>query len=99
MRNPIDPTPRVGSRYGAPMGRANSTGYTITEQAVPVRLVHCPLNSGGYDRGGAYWGIGAPLYYFEASPAGLVSGYVRGRTREAAKLEVRKLYPKARFYR
>jgi hypothetical protein len=34
------------------------------------------LDSGGYDQGGAYWGIGKPLYYFE-SACGNTTGYFR----------------------
>lgn len=104
----FDPTPKVNSKYGAPMGRANRNRFTdkqgrtfeltLAEHAPPMRLVRCPLDSGGYDRGGAYWGIGPGLYYFENS-TGDISGYVRGRTRRHAKLEVLKLHPHARFYR
>lgn len=61
-------------------------------------LRRVPLNSGGYDSGGAYWGIGAPLYYFEASASG-ASGHVRGRTRDLAKQEVRAIHPEAEFHR
>lgn len=104
----FDPTPEVSCKYGAPMGRPTHNTYTdrqgrtfeitATDDAKPFRLVRCPLDSGGYDRGGAYWGLGAPLYYFEG-PLSDISGYVRGRTREIAKAEVRKQHPKAKFYR
>ena len=80
------------------MGRASHDDYTVTPDARPFRLVRCPLDSGGYDRGGAYWGIGTPLYYYEG-PLSDISGYVRGRTREHAKQEVRAIHPHARFYR
>lgn len=93
-----DPTPRVDCSHGAPMGRATSTDQrTFAADKGPFRLVRCPLDSGGYDRGGAYWGLGAPLYFFEG-PSG-ASGYVRGRTREAAKREVRQHCPIATFFR
>lgn len=95
-----NPTPPVDSRYGAPMGRgARGDEYTLTADARPVYLVRCPLNSGGYDSGGAYWGLGEPLYYYSAQPEGLIDGYVRGKTREAAKAKVRAMYPHARFFR
>lgn len=104
----FDPTPPVSGKYGAPMGRTTSNTYTdkqgrtfeitVDENAKPFRLVRCPLDSGGYDRGGAYWGLGAGLYYFEG-PLTDICGFVRGRTREIAKNEVRKIHPKARFYR
>lgn len=28
-----------------------------TEKPVKLRMEHCPLDSGGYDPGGAYWGL------------------------------------------
>lgn len=94
----FNPTPDVSCKYGAPMGRASHNDWTVNENAGPFRLVRCPLDSGGYDRGGAYWGIGTPLYYYEG-PLTDISGYVRGRTRDQAKAEVRAIHPLARFYR
>lgn len=92
-----DPTPEVNCKYGAPMGRAGERSeHNILEEG-KFYLMRVPLNSGGYDKGGAYWGIGAPLYYFEG-PSG-VSGYVRGRMRSMAKAEVLKRCPNATFYR
>lgn len=105
---PFDPTPKVNGKFGAPMGRASKNTFTdrkgrtwelnVTPDAKPFRLVRCPLDSGGYDRGGAYWGIGESLYYYEG-PLSDISGYVRGRTRELAKQAVNKLFPLAKFYR
>lgn len=113
----FNPTPNVDSKYGAPMGRASRNSYTdkqgrtfeltATPDAPPFRLVRVPLNSGGYDRGGAYWGLGAPLYYYE-NHTGDISGYVRAERdgmsedksrRGLAKQAVRKIHPHARFYR
>lgn len=45
--------------YGAPIGRM-SCGTKPDNERVYKRNV--PINSGGYDSGGAYWGIGKPLY-------------------------------------
>lgn len=105
---PFNPTPKVSCKYGAPMGRPSHNvltdkqgrtfELTATTDARPFRLVRCPLNSGGYDRGGAYWGLGAPLYYYEG-PLSDIDGFVRGVTREAAKAAVRKIHPLVRFYR
>lgn len=94
----FDPTPVVSCKYGAPMGRASHNDFTVAEQAGPFRLVRCPLDSGGYDRGGAYWGLGEPLYYYEG-PLTDINGYVRGSSRERAKDQVRLIHPFARFYR
>lgn len=104
----INPTPYVSGKYGAPMGRASHNSYTdqhgrtfeltVSKDAPPMRLVRCPLDSGGYDRGGAYWGIPSNLYYYEAHLTD-INGYVRGNTRELAKEQIRKIHPAARFYR
>lgn len=55
------------------------------------------LDSGGYDSGGAYWGIGSPLYRFESAD-GCLSGFLRARTREQAKAGVRDEHPRAEFF-
>lgn len=88
-------------RRGAQLGRPTlNGGFTVTGSH-PMTLRRVRLDSGGYDRGGAYWGIntrGAILYYFEG-PITDISGYVRAADREDAKVEVRKLHPNARFFR
>ena len=94
----LNPTPNVNCKYGAPMGRTSHNAYTVNEQATPFYLVRVTLDSGGYDRGGAYWGLGAQLYYYEG-PLSDINGYVRGKTRDAAKAEVQTIHPLARFFR
>lgn len=54
----------VPSRYGAPMGR-RADGYIETNIARFVRLYRVRINSGGYDDGGAYWGLGEALFCAE----------------------------------
>ena len=93
------PNSDVSSPYGAPMGRYTGPNYLET-CAGRLHLMRVRLNSGGYDAGGAYWGLGAPLYYFEHDgETEQVYGYVRGTTRDKAKAQVRETYPSARFYR
>lgn len=52
----------VDLRRGAPMGRSNAgtaalaAGKRIYRRRVPL------VYDGAYDRGGAYWGVGTPLY-------------------------------------
>lgn len=104
----INPTPDVNTKYGAPMGRVSVNTFTdkqdrtfeltVTEDAKPMHLIRCPLNSGGYDRGGAYWGLGEPLYYY-SDATGSITGYVRGATRAKAKETVVSMFKHARFYR
>lgn len=58
----INPVPNVSAKYGAPMGRrAQGVGGDPT---TPFELRKIRINSGGYDDGGAYWGIGQPLYWY-----------------------------------
>jgi len=52
---------QVDCRYGAPMGRRED-GNLETDVRRFVRLFRVQLDSGGYDDGGAYWGIGSPLW-------------------------------------
>ena len=47
------------SKYGASMGRNN---YGRLDVARKVRVFRVDLDRGGYDNGGAYWGIGPALY-------------------------------------
>ena len=55
--------PKAGSIYGS-MGRREDKPSRLVP--IKARLVRVPLNSGGYDPGGAYWGIGKPLYTVRA---------------------------------
>ena len=64
---------------------------------VKVSLRRIRLDSGGYDSGGAYWGIGAPLYW-AASEDGAVDMWFRARDRDSAKAIVREKHPGAVFY-
>lgn len=92
----LNPTPPVSGRYGAPMGRYTGPDY-LEVAAGRIRLVRVPLNSGGYDRGGAYWGIGAPLWYAEDGDGN--SKFFRARDREVAKGQIEADFPGALFFR
>lgn len=48
----------VFSKYGAPMGRVDKRPQS--GEVVKLHLQHMPLDSGGYDSGGAYWGLRFP---------------------------------------
>lgn len=86
---------KVSSRYGAPMGRHGSL-HPANEAKVRVSRVR--LNSGGYDSGGAYWGIGKPLYWVR-SDDGDVTEFFRAWDREEAKEQVLAISPDLKFYR
>lgn len=63
-----------------------------------VSLRRVVLDAGGYDKGGAYWGFGQPIWS-ALSACGTIDLFVRAPNREAAKAEVRETAPNARFYR
>lgn len=94
---PMPPLPPVNCAYGAPMGRH---GRTAPNNDEPRRfyLQRLPLDAGGYDPGGAYWGFGDPLYRY-SDTSGEVEGYLRARTREAAKAQIREAYYTATFFK
>jgi hypothetical protein len=90
------PLKEVSSRYGAPMGRINR-GHNASAERWYLRRV--PINNGGYDRGGAYWGIGAPLWNAYTED-GETDVFFRARDRDAAKAHMRSEHdPAARFFR
>jgi hypothetical protein len=90
----LDPTPAVNCQYGAPMGRASRNALDTSER---LYLRRVPLNGGGYDRGGAYWGHGLPL--FVAMDCDGDTLFLRARSRNAAKASLLEDMPDARFYR
>lgn len=49
----------VSLKYGAPLGRANRPPASWED--VPCFDRKVPLDSGGYDKHGAYWGLGGEL--------------------------------------
>jgi hypothetical protein len=79
------------------MGR---TAYHAEDIQAPhkLRLQQCPLNQGGYDSGGAYWGTGLPIYRV-ADDDGDIEYWIRASDRDDAKATVREKYPNARFFR
>lgn len=72
----------VSCRYGAPMGRP-SWGYPENAPDRGIHLFHVPLDSGGYDSGGAYWGTGQQRLYCAYAHEDYCD-FVRADTREAA---------------
>lgn len=93
------PLPDVGSKYGAPMGRRDTTNDTSANVEFEVeRLVWV---DGDYDLGGAYWGSGNPgdhIFRFQGeSEAGIEEVFVRAKSLEQAKDAVMGRYPNATF--
>ncbi len=51
---------KVNLKYGAPTGRASDSPWNKPkDKRIYDRIVY--LDSGGYDRHGAYWGLGPQL--------------------------------------
>ena len=70
------------NKYGASMGRRS---YSVNGKC---HLQKIPLDSGGCDRGGAYWGLlGEPLYCAQDSEGNRF--FTRAKTREEAKEKIR----------
>ena len=90
------PLSNVSTKYGAPMGRREH--YHEPQEGAKVYLQHVPLFDGGcYDKGGAYWGCGAPLYHAFHDDDGEL--FLRAANRQEAKASVRREWPDAEFFR
>lgn len=83
--------------YGAPMGRSNDTDPTF-DGKLHVQAVN--LDSGGYDKGGAYWGgnmRGAYLYAAFSSDGDQIM-YMRVASRTEAIAQARAEFPLAKIH-
>lgn len=91
----------VSSWRGAPMGRRDTA--PIEGKTDVLHLVRVKLYDYAYDKGGAYWGMGAPLYVaWSESDDYFVEDaelYVRAGNREEAKDKILTTYPFVRFLR
>lgn len=76
----------VNTSRGAPMGRSESP---LGEGRRSVRLFRVRLDSGGYDDGGAYWGIGGALYCAQCDEGGRQFIRASGRLSAIAELGIR----------
>ena len=86
----------VSGKYGAPMGRFTGPEYLDTD-AGKIYLRRVPLDSGGYDSGGAYWGLGQPLWETMDQEG---NGFIfRASSRDTAKRHILETFPDAAFYR
>lgn len=83
-------------KRGAALGRGAKLGDREYAGKMYLRLV--PIDSGGYDPNGTYFGVGEPIYWY-ASVDGSIDCTLRARNREKAKAEILESYPKARFFR
>jgi len=88
----------VSSPRGAPMGRPDCYGDGVSPCKLHLERVH--FVDGDYDRGGAYWGSGTPLYVAYGEDANeQIEMFTRASTREAAKVLIQSRRKNVRFYR
>lgn len=85
-------------KYGASMGRPSLIPSKEVLDVMKVSLRRMRIDSGGYDAGGSYWGLGAPLYW-AGDDDGIIDIWFRARDRDDAKAQVKARCPNARFYR
>lgn len=88
---------KVNCRYGAPMGRPSICNVDPALIG-KLHLRRVIRDSGGYDSGGAYWGLGGRLwwYYHHAHDC---EGLLWAESRDAAKQKIRETFPDVQFYR
>lgn len=77
------------------MGRPNILPDN-REAAIKLRMVKLRFVDHAYDQGGAYWGVGNPLYWAEGEDTRV---FVRASSRDEAKAKVRTYLPAAIFHR
>lgn len=80
--------------FGADLGRRMNPETALTGK---VHLCRVPLDAGGYDPGGAYWGRGTRLYCAWNSEGAV--RYLRAASREQAKRILRQNNMPGTFYR
>lgn len=71
----------VNCQYGAPMGRRR---YGSAGDAEKVRLFKVRLDTGGYDDGGAYWGVNLPGHALYCADSDDYRDFVRALNRAEA---------------
>ena len=81
-------------KYGSSLGRYSRGPQELTGRC---HLVRVRLDSGGYDKGGAYWGSGQPLFCAWDDEGN--SYYCRAIDRENAKAVIHSQNQAVTFYR
>ena len=89
----------ASSVRGAGMGRKN---WGLSEHRwcpMMMYLQQVRFVDGGYDLGGAYWGGGGDPLFCAWAEDDEARVFVRAKDRGAAKLEVKRYFPNAKFFR
>lgn len=84
---------QFNERMALPLEPAARSNPSAPTAAFDLRRVQ--LDRDGYTLGGRYFGRGAPLYEYD--DGGRVQGFIRAVDRAAAKDELRKQFPGAKF--
>ena len=86
-------------QYGAHMGRYQD--LPEHGEVTKLYLQQVTIDRGGYDRGGAYWGLGPRLYCAHGYTAAgdQVRIYARGKDRDHAKQNLRDCFDNITFYK
>jgi len=94
---------------GAALGRYSYRGDPDFEYKFVLRKI--PLDSGGYDPNGTYFGHGDPIYWYASTnhnstddegnliEVAEVDCTIRGKNRESVKKAILEDYPRAKFFR
>lgn len=78
--------PKVSCAYGSPVGRSQSPFL----DGHKVRVYRVRIDSGGYDDGGAYWGLGSPLFCAEDGEG--FRQFIRAGDRRSAQVMLRERF-------
>lgn len=84
-------------KRGAALGRPALHGEPDFAGKMYLRKV--PLDNGGYDRNGTYFGHGDDYVYWYASADGTIDGTLRAVDRDEAKTVILSRYPNTAFHR
>jgi hypothetical protein len=92
----------ASSVYGASMGRSNNINEPDAE--IKFHLYAMPMFGSCYDSGGAYWGCGSyatgRMYHaYGDGPEFQNEMFIRAKSREDAKRQVRDTFKNAKFFR
>ena len=83
MRAQFNPFSKVSGRYGAPMGRTSANMANL--QDVKALCARHQGGGGGYDSGGAYWGLPCDVWGVWTKVGGNIECvYVRAGSRGLA---------------
>lgn len=83
MRKQFNPFPEVSGRYGSPMGRRWDKASNLA--GVKRLYARHQGGGGGYDKGGAYWGLPSNVWGVWARENGKVYCiYIRANSRDQA---------------